>query len=583
MGKRAQASMEYLMIAGFLLVVVGIAFLYSQSSLSNSVDDAKAKTAVNTLAKAIDQVYALGPGSKLTVTLDLPTGISSQIVEDNLVGYITTVNGNPAHYYADTKAKLYGILPTTGGPQTVTLQVNDSGQVYVGETNFGIAITPLAINVNLDINQTLNQKYLFTIQNLNSTPISGVSLSVDPTSSIYSYVTSIGSVPSTLSANQSVDFNVTLVFPGSATPQVYSGYLNADSNNGNAKALLQIVVNQTTTPQKCTGTGTCTDTNWQTSWSIFDLNMKTEYQLINENILHWHDSRYYTKTQSDVNWNKYTLINADINWVQLQNYPTACPSGYAINDMNDTNFNCIPVGGNDTNWQTSWPLLDANLRTTYTTIIQTRAANFFDDFDGSTVGMGWTAVNSGTSAAEALVDVVAGENTMGVLQWFTGTTATGRAALVRNTGATALGQGKFDITLRAKVPTLSVVAQEFSVQLGLHDATTKDAVDGVYFHYDRLGYGSDVIRCVTSSASTRTTNSSGVTMNTSWNKYHIKINPAGTQALFYINNNLVCTHTTNMPTAVTSPRIQIVKSAGTTARTLLVDYWQQDLNFTVAR
>jgi hypothetical protein len=75
-------------------------------------------------------------------------------------------------------------------------------------------------------------------------------------------------------------------------------------------------------------------------------------------------------------------------------------------------------------------------------------------------------------------------------------------------------------------------------------------------------------------------------MNTSWNKYEIDINPAGTQALFYINGTLVCTHTTNIPTGAgrtTSPRVQIIKSTGTTARTLLVDYWQQDLNFTTTR
>jgi uncharacterized protein (UPF0333 family) len=583
--QRAQAATEYLMIAGFLVIVIGIAYLYSSTILSNSIDDSKARTATNSIAKAIDQVYALGPGSKISVTVDLPSGIQSQIVENQLVGYILTVNGQPSYYYADTKANLKGELPLTQGVHEITLTVNNSGEVVVGETGYGLFLTPKTILVSLDQNVAYNQTHTFNLSNTNPSIVGNISITKSGTAS---GLITIGSYSTTLNPNTDQNFDVTITVPDNQPIGTYNVYLQVDSNNGSDRSLIQIIVYAQGTVPGGECTTTSNDTNWQTSWTIFDANMKTQYQLINENTLHWHDTKYYTQAQSDENWNKYTLINADINFRQLQNYPPGCPNGYAIHDMNDTNFTCIAVGGsgNDTNWQTSWTLLDANLRATYSTINQTAAASFFDDFDGTTVGQGWTAVNSGTSAAESLIDVVAGENTMGVLQWSTGTTATGRAALIRNTGSTSLGQGKFDITVRAKVPTLSVVAQEFSAQLGLHDATTKNAVDGVYFHYNRLGYGSDVIRCVTSSNSARTTNSSGVTMNTNWNKYKIIINPSGTQALFYINEVLVCTHTTNIPTGasrVTGPSIQIIKSAGTTARTLLVDYWQQDLNFTTTR
>ncbi|MEI7961192.1 MAG: LamG domain-containing protein [archaeon] len=109
------------------------------------------------------------------------------------------------------------------------------------------------------------------------------------------------------------------------------------------------------------------DTNWQTCWPVFDANVKAQYQLNGENTLHTHDLRYYTQTQSDTNWKKYTLLNADINWIRLQNYPTACPNGKVISQLTDTNFNCITVGssGTDTNWQISWSTFDANLKATY--------------------------------------------------------------------------------------------------------------------------------------------------------------------------------------------------------------------------
>ena len=37
--QRAQAATEYLMIAAFLIIVIGIAYLYSSTILSNSIDD----------------------------------------------------------------------------------------------------------------------------------------------------------------------------------------------------------------------------------------------------------------------------------------------------------------------------------------------------------------------------------------------------------------------------------------------------------------------------------------------------------------------------------------------------------------
>jgi|GEM_PF-2052611 len=360
----AQAATEYLMIAGFLLILIAAAYLYSTTIISNSVDDSKARTAVNNIAKSIDQVYALGPGSKINVIVDLPSGIQSQIVDTQLVGYITNVNNQPAHYYADTKADLIGSLPVTAGTHQVTLTVNDAGKVVVGETGYGLFITPKGYLVSVDANVGYNQTPVYNL--LNSNPTSTGSIVITKSGTASSMIT-VGSYPSTLNPGQDANISATINVPVSTPIGTYNAYLQVDSNNGSDRSLVQIVVNAPgATEQTCTTT-IINDTNWQTSFPVFDANMKTQYQLTNENTLHWHDTRYYTQSQSDANWNKYTLLNADINWIQLQNYPSACPNGYAISDMNDTNFTCTAVGGscNDTNWQTSWATLDANLKATY--------------------------------------------------------------------------------------------------------------------------------------------------------------------------------------------------------------------------
>jgi hypothetical protein len=70
-----------------------------------------------------------------------------------------------------------------------------------------------------------------------------------------------------------------------------------------------------------------------------------------------------------------------------------------------------------------------------------------------------------------------------------------------------------------------------------------------------------------------------------WYKLRIDINAAGTSVTFFINDVLVATHTTNIPSSTTAiaPISIIHKSAGTTARTMLTDYFMYEEIFTNPR
>ncbi len=306
------------------------------------------------------------------------------------------------------------------------------------------------------------------------------------------------------------------------------------------------------------GGGSGVDTNWQTSWSELDSNLKSTYLQTQNGAL--------SLPSISGNSGKYLSTNGSaLSWEEVL-------SGGG--------------SGSDTNWQTSWSDFDSNLNSTYISKEYRREVNFFDEFDGATTGNDWTAVNSGTGAAESLLDPVTSSDYYGVIRFSTGTTATGRAALIRGTGSLLLGTGQFVIETRAQFPTLAALGNDYSAQFGLHDAAARDAVDGVYFQYDRNTYGSDILRCVTSSNSTRTVVVSTFTVNTSWHTYKIVVNSSGTQADFYVDGSIVCVNTTNIPTAAsraTSPRIQIVKNSGTTARELRADYWYHELVFNTAR
>lgn len=174
----------------------------------------------------------------------------------------------------------------------------------------------------------------------------------------------------------------------------------------------------------------------------------------------------------------------------------------------------------------------------------------------------------------------------GIGELSTGTTTTGRATSSFQAAATSIvldttsGQVIFDAIVA--IPTLPDGTETFGVAAGLLDiANNVDQTDGCYF---RLTTASANFQCITSSNSTRTTTDSGFAPSAG-QFYRLKIVCVNvTEVRFYISTqstnttavmSLVATNTTNIPTGTTRATgagVSIVKTAGTTARTLQYQY-----------
>lgn len=193
--------------------------------------------------------------------------------------------------------------------------------------------------------------------------------------------------------------------------------------------------------------------------------------------------------------------------------------------------------------------------------------------DGNSVG-NYTALLVGTGAATTFT-IASTTTRFGIASSTTGTTATGRAGL----GSAAVtqvvfGQGFCQCETAIRIPILSTVTETFIVQAGWSDSLTAASVDSVEFQYTNAP--SATWNCVTRSNSveTRTAVGANVAANT-WYILKIEVNAAGTEVKFYIDDVLVATHTTNIPTGTaraTGALVQIRKTLGATARTLEHDY-----------
>lgn len=85
-----------------------------------------------------------------------------------------------------------------------------------------------------------------------------------------------------------------------------------------------------------------------------------------------------------------------------------------------------------------------------------------------------------------------------------------------------------------------------------NDVVGADHTNGVYFEFDQAT--SSAWRIVTASSSSRTKTTTAVTASTAtWFTMRIEVNAAATSVAFYIDDVLVGTHTTNIPTANTQP------------------------------
>ena len=107
MAARGQVGFEYLIFAAFLLLMAVIMFAYSFTSYSTTVQLTQAQSVVNQVARAVDFVYAKGPGNAVLVDVKLPVGMTEFRVDQNYVfSTILPPFGGSTDVYAFTKARI---------------------------------------------------------------------------------------------------------------------------------------------------------------------------------------------------------------------------------------------------------------------------------------------------------------------------------------------------------------------------------------------------------------------------------------------------------------------------------------------
>lgn len=208
---------------------------------------------------------------------------------------------------------------------------------------------------------------------------------------------------------------------------------------------------------------------------------------------------------------------------------------------------------------------------------------FLTHVNADVVGRDLFSSSTGSGAGTPSSSSSSRPNVVGTAVSTTGTTTTGRAALIANNTAIRLGGGKWAFEVRIdSLNILSDGTNRYQLIVGLgDDGTVVNQTDAVYFLYDEGGVSTGSTasanwQTVTSSNGTRTFNTSSIAVSTTLTTLRFEVNPDASQVDFYVNGTHTGTsHTTNIPKGAgrdTGIVLMIQKSAGNSARWVAWDY-----------
>lgn len=186
-----------------------------------------------------------------------------------------------------------------------------------------------------------------------------------------------------------------------------------------------------------------------------------------------------------------------------------------------------------------------------------------------------SVANTGAVNALAAPDAAS----LGVITLTTSANAAGRAAMVTTTSALRFGASTLTLAWRFQFPVLLDGTETGAVYIGFGDNVAGAPVDGAYLYWDNTQAN---FRCRTRSNSVETdTDSTIPPVAATWYIIETVINAAATAVIFNLWNadrsSLLATKTNaaNIPTGAgreTGLLASIIKSGGTTARQLYLDY-----------
>ena len=130
---RGQASVEYLVITAFMLIVAAVIFVFALFSFSENANIAKAENSVTQIVNYANLVGSLGNGSRAYFTVDFPDNVKSVEIRNRAVNMVISSATGDSDVFSYSKLNLTPVaLEASAGQKSLTAAFID-GNVVVAE------------------------------------------------------------------------------------------------------------------------------------------------------------------------------------------------------------------------------------------------------------------------------------------------------------------------------------------------------------------------------------------------------------------------------------------------------------------
>lgn len=192
--------------------------------------------------------------------------------------------------------------------------------------------------------------------------------------------------------------------------------------------------------------------------------------------------------------------------------------------------------------------------------------------------LNWRGSTTGAATAITAVTTSQSSTHLGIIQLETGSTTTGNAGISRNpSGTTNLTLGSGQVWTQewwVDIPTLSDGTNTFAVRVGWAQSAVAAPTDGCFAEYSSAAPASGTIICRTCASSSCTTGTGGTPPTAQAATYYrVNVNWDGTNCSCQVDGTNIGSTSSTVPTAALTDIAGIIKTAGGTTRTMLLDYY----------
>ncbi len=174
--RKGQVATEYVALVGILMLVAAPVFYLALSTSTETITTSNTLSSIRDLEEAINTVYAMGPGSRMIVTIAIPPNTIESGVANHTV-YIRTRDPNTGRtndIVITTRANVTGQIPSQQGWYRILVEALPEGTVRIGTS---IVIEPQEILQEAQPGDTASTRA--SITNYKYEPLEGLTASIE--------------------------------------------------------------------------------------------------------------------------------------------------------------------------------------------------------------------------------------------------------------------------------------------------------------------------------------------------------------------------------------------------------------------